>query len=79
MVSILDEKNKGYALGAADYMTKPIDRRRLSVILDKYRAQGGGRVLIVEDDETTRRMMRRMLVGEGWQVIEVAPAASPAA
>jgi signal transduction histidine kinase/CheY-like chemotaxis protein len=69
MLSILDEKNKGYALGASDYMTKPIDRKRLSAILDKHRA-AGGHVLIVEDDETTRQMMRRMLVGEGWQVAE---------
>ena len=26
MVTILDEENQGYALGAAAYLTKPVDR-----------------------------------------------------
>ena len=29
LVSIVDEKNRGYALGATDYMVKPVDRERL--------------------------------------------------
>ena len=32
MLSMLDERTKGYALGASDYMTKPIDRDRLASI-----------------------------------------------
>ena len=71
MVSILDEKNKGFALGASDYMTKPIDRDRLLTLLDKYRADGDtGTVLLVEDDPDTRQMMHRMFVSEGWRVRE---------
>jgi CheY-like chemotaxis protein len=31
------DKNKGFALGAADYLTKPIDRERLLAILNRYR------------------------------------------
>jgi signal transduction histidine kinase len=34
MVTIVDDKNKGFILGAADYLTKPIDRERLRAILD---------------------------------------------
>jgi len=37
MVTIVDDKNKGFALGAADYLTKPIDRERLIAIISKYR------------------------------------------
>jgi signal transduction histidine kinase/CheY-like chemotaxis protein len=71
MLTIEDEKNKGYALGAADYMTKPVDRGRLRGILDKYRSDDKAqRVLVVEDEKTTRQLLRRMLVGEGWQVRE---------
>ncbi|MFQ5954112.1 MAG: response regulator [Kiloniellales bacterium] len=71
MLTIVDEKNKGYALGAADYMTKPVDRERLRGILDRYRSDDNGqRVLVVEDEKTTRQLLRRMLVGEGWQVSE---------
>ncbi len=71
MLTILDEQNKGYALGAADYMTKPIDRGYLRTILRKYRSDDGARqVLVVDDDGATREMLRRMLVNEGWQVID---------
>src|SRR5207245_2723570 len=28
MLTIMDEKNLGFALGAADYLTKPVDRER---------------------------------------------------
>jgi CheY-like chemotaxis protein len=71
VLTIVDEKNKGYALGAADYMTKPIDRDRLRGILDRYRSDDKAqRVLVVEDEKTTRQLLRRMLVGEGWQVGE---------
>src|SRR5205085_1904557 len=50
MLSIIDDKNKGYALGAADYMTKPIDREQLVSILNKYRhADAPCPALVVED------------------------------
>ena len=71
MLTILDEKNKGYALGASDFVTKPIDRERLRTLLAKYRSdKAGQRVLLVEDHEATRKFLRRMLIGEGCQVTE---------
>ncbi len=71
MMSIVDDKNLGFALGASDYMTKPIDRERLTAILDKYRcASMSCNVLLVEDDEATREMMRRTLRDHGWEVVE---------
>ncbi|MBX6311618.1 MAG: PAS domain S-box protein [Isosphaeraceae bacterium] len=71
MVTIVDDKNLGYALGAADYLTKPIDRDRLAAILKKHRRdRPRGTALIVEDDEATRQLVRHMLEGDGWGVIE---------
>lgn len=71
MLTMIDEQNFGYLLGASDYMTKPIDRQRLAAILDKYRpAQPAGTVLVVEDDSAARRMLRRMLKKQGWAVTE---------
>jgi CheY-like chemotaxis protein len=70
MLSILDEKNKGYALGASDYMTKPFDRNRLRKLLAKYGNAGGRSIMVVEDDEDTRRWLARALEAEGWQVTE---------
>jgi DNA-binding response OmpR family regulator len=63
----------GFALGAADYFTKPIDWQRLATVLHKYRQRATAQtVLIVEDDERTREMLRRTLQKEGWQIREAA-------
>jgi hypothetical protein len=71
MLTIVDDKNLGFALGASDYLTKPIDRDRLTAVLEKYRcADRAGSILVVEDDATTREMLRRMLEKEGWGVTE---------
>ncbi len=71
MVTIVDDRNLGYTLGAAEYMTKPIDREHLGAILNRYRCSAPPcPVLLIEDDETTRGMMCSMLQREGWRVIE---------
>jgi signal transduction histidine kinase/CheY-like chemotaxis protein/ligand-binding sensor domain-containing protein/protocatechuate 3,4-dioxygenase beta subunit len=73
MLTIVDDKSMGFALGAADYFTKPIDWQRLAVVLKKHRKPAVPQsVLIVEDDERTREMLRRTLEKEGWQVREAA-------
>jgi GAF domain-containing protein/CheY-like chemotaxis protein len=68
MLTIVDDRNLGYTLGAADYLTKPIDRDRLVSVLDKYRRDLP--VLIVDDDEVLRQLLRRMLEPEGYKVVE---------
>ncbi|OQX17139.1 MAG: hypothetical protein BWK80_39585 [Desulfobacteraceae bacterium IS3] len=71
MLTIIDNKTMGYALGASDYMTKPVDRNRLVTILRKYSGDlPNCRVLIAEDDAQTREMLRRMLEKEGCEVCE---------
>ncbi len=39
LLTITDNKSMGYALGASDYLTKPIERDRLVATLKKYRKQ----------------------------------------
>jgi signal transduction histidine kinase/CheY-like chemotaxis protein len=71
MLTVVDEKNRGYALGAADYLTKPIQRDRLRALLARYCGSGPGKhVLIVDDDPEARRWLARALTAEGWQVSE---------
>jgi signal transduction histidine kinase/CheY-like chemotaxis protein len=72
MLTIVDDKNMGYALGATDYLVKPIERERLLALLEKYQLlqRATGTVLVVEDDDPTRAMMQRLLTKEGWNVIE---------
>ncbi|MBI3457064.1 MAG: response regulator, partial [Candidatus Rokubacteria bacterium] len=68
MLTIVDNKNLGYTLGAADYLAKPIDRERLVAILKKYRRDLP--VLIVDDDPALRQAIRRILEREGYAVVE---------
>ncbi len=71
MVTIVDDRNLGYALGATDYLTKPVDRDRLAALVRKYRRPSGRDVvLVVEDDAGTRDMLRKTLEKEGWDVAE---------
>ncbi|HEX3244448.1 MAG TPA: response regulator, partial [Chloroflexota bacterium] len=71
MLTILDDKNIGYALGAADYLTKPIDRDRLDHAFRKLLPEPTSQpILVVDDDAATRDMIRRMLEKEGWTVEE---------
>jgi two-component system, NtrC family, sensor kinase len=68
MVTIVDDRNLGYALGAADYLTKPIDRERLVAVLARHRPQRP--ILVVDDDPVLRELLRRSLEREGYDVLE---------
>jgi PAS domain S-box-containing protein len=71
MVTMLDDPERGFALGAADYATKPVDRQRLSQILKKYTCPHPPcPVLMVEDDPATRALTRKILEKEGWKVTD---------
>jgi CheY-like chemotaxis protein len=71
MLTIVDDRNLGYALGAADYLTKPIDRDRLLAVLQKYRRDGAScPALVVEDDPMSRQLLRALLEKEGFSVGE---------
>ncbi len=71
MLTMVDDKSKGYTLGATDYLIKPVEHDRLHNALSRYYTQGEPcPVLLVEDDQPTREMMARALEKVGWQVSE---------
>jgi adenylate cyclase len=73
MITIVDEHRRGIALGAAGYLTKPIDRERLHRLVTRFRAPvPPTRVLLVEDDAVQRERMRGWLEGPHWAVREAA-------
>ena len=71
LCTILDDKHLGFALGASEFLTKPVDRGRLVALLRKH-AHGHSprKVLLVEDDPVSRAMLSRLMQKEGWVVIE---------
>src|SRR3712207_8820211 len=56
----LGDREMGYALGAADYLTKPIDTGALARVLARHRLGDGqaSRILIIDDDPGTRELLR---------------------
>jgi signal transduction histidine kinase/CheY-like chemotaxis protein len=75
MVSIIDDKARAFALGASDYLTKPIHPEKLAATLQKFRVDGkNGKALIIEDDEPSRQLLRRLLERDMWIVEEAANA-----
>ena len=65
---MVDNKNLGYALGATEYLMKPIERERLAAVLRKYSRLRGDPLLVVEDDLNTRDLLRSILTKDGWSV-----------
>jgi CheY-like chemotaxis protein/anti-sigma regulatory factor (Ser/Thr protein kinase) len=70
LMTIVDEKNRGYALGATDFLVKPVNPERLVGVLHALCNSGPGRLLMVDDDDIGRRQMRTALEQRGWIVTE---------
>jgi signal transduction histidine kinase/CheY-like chemotaxis protein len=69
LVTILEDRNLGYALGAAEFLTKPVSRERLSDVVRRYASRRAS-VLIVEDDAATRSLIARAVEAEGMRAVE---------
>ncbi len=68
MVSFVDEPGKGLALGAAEYMTKPVKKQDLLATLTRLETTQDADILVVEDDFNTREMLVSWLQKAGWSV-----------
>jgi len=69
LLTVVDDQARGYALGASDYVSKPVDRERLLAVLRRHAASPGS-ALVVDDDGDARELMRRLLERDGWEVVE---------
>lgn len=70
MVTMLQDRQLGFTLGAAEFLTKPVDQAQLAAVLGRYCGSQGARVLVVEDDPGNRELLARMLEKEGYRVTE---------
>ena len=67
MASILDERNTGFSLGAADYLSKPVDRDSLLNSIEKFVGKASGQlIMIVEDDPDLQFLLKENLLKAGY-------------
>jgi CheY-like chemotaxis protein/two-component sensor histidine kinase len=74
VTSIVAEEEKGFALGAADYLVKPLDNRQLLVsvrrVLTQLDRATPGTVLVVDDEADIRHWLSVELTRQGCLVTE---------
>ena len=74
VVSMLDERGHGFALGAAEYLVKPVGKDQLLAAL--YRAaaipERPHTVVAIDDDPLAIELVRVSLEPEGWTVLGAA-------
>jgi CheY-like chemotaxis protein/anti-sigma regulatory factor (Ser/Thr protein kinase) len=74
VVSMLDERGRGFALGAAEYLVKPVGKdpllaaiHRAAVIPERQHT-----VVAIDDDSLAIELVRASLEPEGWTVLGAA-------
>ncbi|HSF32955.1 MAG TPA: response regulator [Candidatus Tectomicrobia bacterium] len=69
VLSIVDNKDLGYRLGASDYLLKPFDREAILSALARFDPLHRGRLLVVDDDPRVVDLVRQLLEDEPYEVI----------
>jgi CheY-like chemotaxis protein len=75
VVSITDERGKGFALGAADYLVKPVQREELVAAIKRFSISTklnseAVKVLAIDDDPMALELIAGILGSEGYRVIK---------
>jgi PAS domain S-box-containing protein len=74
VVSIVDNKQVGFALGAVDYLIKPINKQALLDSLRKHipnPADDDSAILLVDDDSRTLELLQETLRSAGYETQSV--------
>jgi signal transduction histidine kinase/CheY-like chemotaxis protein len=69
IVTVLADRSIAVSLGAAEFLTKPVDRARLAAAIRQY-VYGSGIVLVIDDEPESRNIVRRHLDKLGWEAAE---------
>jgi CheY-like chemotaxis protein len=72
ILSIVEDKERGFRLGVDRYLTKPIDTTTLFREVDTLLGQGKSKkkVMVVDEDASTIRTITDVLETRGYQVVE---------
>jgi len=71
VVSMLDERGRGFALGAAEYLVKPVGKEQLLAALYRAAAMPEQKhtVVAIDDDPLAIELVKASLEPEGWTVL----------
>ncbi len=72
IVSVVDERKVGFALGAADYLVKPVKREELLRAMSKHvapRVNGPRRILVIDDQPESLSIVSEILEAGGYAPI----------
>jgi signal transduction histidine kinase/CheY-like chemotaxis protein len=72
MLTIVDDRNLGFSLGASEFMTKPVDRNKLMALLRKFSPAKDATVLIVDDEADVRDVVKATIDAAGMESAEAA-------
>ncbi len=75
IVSILDERGKGFALGASEYLVKPVNRDDLlatirRLVVSTRVVDGPAKILAIDDDSMALELIEAVLKPEGYKVLK---------
>jgi signal transduction histidine kinase/DNA-binding response OmpR family regulator len=70
VVSMLDERGMGFALGAAEYLVKPVSRELVLAALSRVGVlPEAGTLLVIDDDPLALELVTAVLEPRGWTVL----------
>ncbi|HEU4611462.1 MAG TPA: response regulator [Kofleriaceae bacterium] len=70
MMSVEEQRARGFSFGACEYLVKPVEPDRLLTVVKRALLPSDGDVLVVDDDESTREMVSRHLRRAGYSTVE---------
>ena len=70
VLSIIDNKELGFSLGAFDYLLKPFEKEAILAVLHRIPGMPAKRVLVVDDEPAAVNLLMQILQDEGYQVKE---------
>ncbi|MCP3168817.1 response regulator [Myxococcus qinghaiensis] len=74
LISVEEQRARGFSLGACEYLVKPVEPERLVEVVQRCLGQpsgtSAGDVLVVDDDSATRELVSRNLRRAGFSTAE---------
>lgn len=66
LITVDDDRVRGLAAGASDYLRKPITEEQLRSVVDLYRGKASGDILVIDDDDDAAELIKRSVEQIGF-------------